>query len=115
MVTSTSRPKLWRVSFEIDHGDYVKADVVCFIQITGMGVRIYYSHHALYSRAIAAGPWNAPNLVRHRITPALQALIESSIMAEIWTAARNNAGNEILIVPGDPGRPLLEEIDDPAA
>lgn len=113
MVTATDNPKVWKVGITAVHGSQSKSEIVCYLALTEAGVRIYYSHHLVYTRPVAAGPWSTPQAARHGINPHLEALIESSMAEALWEIARGGGAREILPFPGEMDRlnPSVKDLE----
>ncbi len=99
MVTATDNPKAWRVEIPILHTSRSKSEIVCYLVMGDDGLRVYYSHHMIYDRAVDSGPWGPPKATWHTINPGLCAQIESGIINAVWEIARGDRALEVLQLP----------------
>lgn len=106
MVNSTSNNRLWRVELEMIHSDTAKTGVICFVYLVTTGLRFYYSHHCIYSRSVAKGPWSPGTIIRQPLNAGLKAILEAGMMSAMWDAARSE---DIQVWPGEPG--VVEGVD----
>jgi hypothetical protein len=89
MISATSNPKFWRVEFDQQHSDRLKSTVVCFVQITETGAKIFYSHHVPFSRQVEGAPWARHPQVQNALNHALRALIEIGVWEALWESIRD--------------------------
>lgn len=113
MVTATDDPKVWRVGIDISHSPQSKSEIVCYLVLKDDKVRVYYSHHVLYSRAISAGPWSEGSATRQFINPLLAAMIESAMAGALWEIARGDEALQVLPFPTELNRltPSIKELE----
>jgi hypothetical protein len=106
MVTGTTNQRLWRVELDTIHDDHSKSGIVCYVHINSSGMQVYYSHHCMYSRTIAKGPWSAGTVIRQPLNAGLKAIIAAGLITTISSLAFQS----IQTWAGEPGRPI-EEVD----
>lgn len=99
MVTATDNPDVWRVEITSIHSQRSKSEIVCYLVLADEGLKVYYSHHLLYERAVAAGPWGRAQATWHSINPQLEALIESNLSEALWEVARGRGALKVLQFP----------------
>lgn len=102
MVTATENPKLWRVEFVVEHSDIAKSGIVCYVYLSELGIRVFYSHHVLYSRPVPKGSWSLGSTAKQELNPALKALIDASLFQEIWSVGRVDGIADFPARPGEP-------------
>lgn len=102
MVTSTTNPRLWRVEIDNLHSDLSKSGIVCFVYINSTGMQVYYSHHCMYSRPIAKGPWSPGTIIRQTLNAGLKSIIAAGLISTISSLGFQS----IQTWGGDPGRPI---------
>lgn len=86
-VTCTSAPRMLRVSYIAFEDEFVRREVVCFLQPTGKGqIDILYSHHVDYSRPTEKGSWDSRNEFKLPLSKSVVAEISSHVLHEFWDA-----------------------------
>lgn len=106
MVTSTVKPRLWRVELDVIHNEQSKSGIVCYVHINSSGMQVYYEHHCMYSRTISKGPWSPGTIVRQSLDAGLKSIIAAGLISTISSMAFTS----IQTWPNEPGRPI-EEVD----
>jgi hypothetical protein len=109
MISSTPHEsnRLWRVEFDMVHSEVSKTGIVCYLYLTERGIRIYYAHHAGYSRPMAKGPWSSdPAIFRQPINPTLRSIIHASLFSMLLSDSLENNEGEILEWPGRENEPV---------
>lgn len=97
MITSTDRPNVIRVSFVSESTNTFESEIVCEVEVTdALGLKVWYLHHVIRNRPVGSGAWEPDQLLRHHVvSPALRALIRTSVMNEV--ASTFLSDNEILL------------------
>ncbi len=102
-VTCTSVPRVLRVSYIAFEDDFVRREVVCFIQPTGQGpIDIMYSHHVDYSRPTVKGSWDSRNAFKLPLSKSVIAEISSHVLHEFW----HEFGFKVRDMPYDRTKPI---------
>ncbi len=106
-ITCTDTPKVLRVAYTAFEDDFIRREVVCFLQpnVKGM-IDILYSHHVDFHRPTETGPWEAKQHFKMPITRSNMSEISSHVMHEFWSAFGFNVKN---LVRGTIKTPLAEE------
>ena len=106
-ITCTDTPKVLRVVYTAFEDDFVRREVICYLQpnTTGM-IDILYSHHLDYHRPTETGPWEDKHQFKLPLNRSMMSEISSHVMHEFWSAFGFTVKN---LVRGVGNSPIPEE------
>ena len=106
MVTPTHRPDILLVTFECTPGGQTTGntpvEISSYVRVSESGLKIYYSHHTIYSRESTVSESYRGAVTRYPLSSQLSALVSSGVMMELW----RNLPKDITVFPADPGMSL---------
>ncbi len=87
LVSVTERKDLLRVVFRapVQISEYGESYIVCFLQMSDVGLTTYYSHHEVRTRTTERGPFEQETKMCLHLDPILHAQLEVCVMQEFWT------------------------------
>lgn len=114
MVSPTKRPDVLLVSFRCSFTDRTQnasarsaddreTEIVCYVRITETGFRIYYSHHAIFTKT---GGTDNQTIMRFPLSTPLRGIIDQGVMLELW----GNTERTFNVYPAPP-ESMLESVE----
>lgn len=107
-VSATTDKDILRISFkpegESNDPHRHEAEIVCFLQVTDAGLKIFYSHHIFRIRETTIGPFTKEITRRMPLTAALIAILNYGVFYEFWGAfLRTTTASDAPVgkLPGD--------------